>query len=231
MAKRLAGNPGIAQDERRAYAGGPFHLNQKKLEAPLHWRKPARIGVQFMGDWMHLGVKYEWINAILDVIGNCPQHTFFTLTKRPERIVQQVLCAPEYYDPKQRDIPFPYFENLWLGVTVCNQAEAGQKIPELLRIPGFKRWVSVEPMLGPIDVRKGLPPSGPEKAWEMECGGQSSIDWVVAGAETGPGARHARPNWFKDLRDQAVAAGVPFFLKKLSYGGRTLDGVEWNELP
>jgi protein gp37 len=218
MAKRLAGNPGIAQDERRAYAGGPFVLNQKKLEAPLHWRKPARIGVQFMGDWMHLGVKYKWINAILDVIGNCPQHTFFTLTKRPERIVQQVLCAPEYYDPKQRDIPFPYFKNLWLGVTVCNQEEADTKIPELLKIPGFKKWVSVEPCLSEINFKK-----------DLLCG----VSWCIIGAESGPSKKRPfNPDWARRIIKQCKAQEIPVFYKQDSKGKLPLlDGIQYVEFP
>lgn len=224
MCKRLANNPLLLPEERLAYAGGPFYLNQRKLEAPLHWRKPARVGVQFMGDWMHPNIDYHWLDRMYEVIQACPQHTFFTLTKRPERL----------RDWSHGDnIP-----NLWLGVTVCNQEEANTKIPELLKIPGFKKWISIEPMLGTINVSpffgwtghgSGLP--RPLSTALESLKDLDGISFVVAGSETGPGARPAHPDWFRSLRDQCQAAGVPFFLKRLSDGSQDLGDREWNELP
>jgi protein gp37 len=223
ICKRLAKNPSIYGPDQRAYAGGPFVLNQKKLEAPLHWRKPAMVGLQFMGDWMHDGVHLTWIDQILEVISACPQHTFFSLTKRPENFSKKL-----FHHKAFKAFESNYLSNLWLGVTVCDNSELW-KVAELLKIQWFKKWISIEPMLGEIIF---------EKPWRHLLGPASQkrgmndgLDWIVAGAETGPGSRPAHPDWFRSLRDQCQAAGVPFFLKKLSYGGRTLDGQEWNELP
>ena len=235
MAKRLAKYPKVSNQDRLGYSGGPFHLNKLKLEYPMHWYKPARIGVQFMGDWMHPNVPIEWIDQIIDVIGNCPQHTFFTLTKRPENLINILKVNYEVRSPKDiRDIPFPYFDNLWLGVTVCNQDEADSEIPDLLRLPGFKKWVSVEPMLGPIILHD---PETDGFGNPLEITILNALDFVVAGAETGPGARPAHPDWFRSIREQCQAAGVPFFFKGFNpVGGprsfsRILDGKEWNETP
>jgi protein gp37 len=225
----LAKNPSIYGPDQRAYAGGPFVLNQKKLEAPLHWRKPARVGLQFMGDWMHDGVHLTWIDQILEVISACPQHTFFSLTKRPEALEHYLYEINEDNPIRELDRG-NYISNLWLGVTVCNQEEADTKIPELLKIPGFKKWVSVEPMLGPIKFRF-FGECGSEKGSCDDNTCRTRIDFVVAGAETGPGARPAHPDWLRSLRDQCQAAGVPFFLKRMSDGSRELDGQEWSQLP
>jgi protein gp37 len=236
IAKRLANNFAIIYGaDQRAYAGGPFVLNQRKLEAPLHWRKPARIGVQFMGDLFHENVLDEWIDSIFEIMDRCPQHTFFGLTKRPENLKEKIwgnTC-----DFPRVITAGDYIPNLYLGVTVCNQEEADMKIPELLRVPGFKKWVSYEPALGPLDLWKAdypAPGGGFQGAVTSWPGG---LDWIVAGCETGPGARPAHPDWFRSLRDQCQAAGVPFFLKKIgklfTHGpqGRTFDGREWDELP
>ena len=126
---------------------------------------------------------YEIIDSIIN-IGS--QHTFFVLTKRPERI-KKVLT--------NTTIP----QNLWLGTTVCNQSEADAKIPLLLQIQEEKNFVSIEPMLEPIDVTRY----------------SHSLKWVICGGETGPGARPMHSDWARSLRDQCIAAGTPFFFKKM----------------
>ena len=143
------------------------------------------------------------------------QHTFQVLTKRPERMAD--FLGKYFPDP---------LPNVWLGVTVCNQAEAGTKIPVLLQTPAAVRFVSIEPMLGPMNFcLKGLM----GQTWDTLRGGiaaESSgldivtgyqatphIDWVICGGETGPGARPMHPDWVRGLRDQCQQAGVPFFFK------------------
>jgi protein gp37 len=133
--------------------------------------------------------------------------------------------------------PYP---NLWLGVTVENQKRADERIPILFQIPAAVRFVSVEPMLSEMDIsgqvaqrwtmgystpmsrRMGLQTIGVEKP---------RIDWVICGAETGPGARPMDPDWARSLRDQCQEAGVPFFFKRDSDGNRTLDGEMWEQYP
>ena len=155
---------------------------------------------EFAPDIMHARLA-----MILIELGKLPQHTFMFLTKRPEamREVMQLML--------NRPLP-----NLWLGVTVCNQAEADAKIPALLATPAAKRFVSIEPMLGPVDLWEakfktygttgGL--TGAVTNWKGH-----GLDWVICGGETGPGARPMHPDWVRGLRDKCKAAEVPFFFK------------------
>jgi len=260
MARRLTANPLLPRGEQLAYAEdsdpekGPPVLRQKELEAPLHLKKPARIGVQFMGDLFHESVSIPFLFDIFQIIERCPHHTFLILTKRPQRaenLIDQLFSNLD---------PWP-FKNLWLGVSVEDQKTADERIPILLQIPAAHRWVSVEPMLGPVDLNSG--PGGQllgacdlcngEDPKCPGCHGSDGLEWVVCGGETGPGARPVHPDWVRSLRDQCQAADVPFFFKGWGtprfpnidisewvsagydpYGkkpGHLLDGREWRELP
>jgi protein gp37 len=126
--------------------------------------------------------------------------------------------------------------NVWLGCTVENQEAANERIPLLLKTPAAKRFISVEPMLGPVDLTDIFLPNGnrinaldPNDAL-VPVGGPR-LDWVIAGAETGPKKRPMDPAWAIDLRDQCVSAGVAFFFKKGSDGSRELDGKRWEQFP
>lgn len=133
------------------------------------------------------------------------------------------------------------FGNVHLGVTAENQEQADKRVQILLRIPAAVHFVSIEPMLGPIIVQGGNVPKSPDGPWPDEplhsrsylrgvCGDRR-IDWVICGAETGPGKRQMDLNWARDIRDQCQAAGVPFFFKKDSDGRHTLDGRTWEQFP
>lgn len=195
-------------------------------------QKPSRIFIGSMTDLFHRGVDdtarqaittvdgttYEFapdtmhvrIAMVLAEIGKHPQHTFMFLTKRPEamREVMQLML--------NRPLP-----NLWLGVTVCNQAEADAKIPVLLETPAAKRFVSVEPMLGPINLGFMRAPTdrdyiGWNGDWPIDYVVTTRVDdlhWVICGGETGPGARPMHPDWVRDLRGQCAEERVPFFFK------------------
>ena len=198
MAKRLAGRAGYPKDD-------PFRVTRHadKQDDPLHWRKPRRVFVCSMGDLFHEDVPDAFIYRVLEVILLTPRHTYQMLTKRPGRMAA-VLGGYEA-------IP-----NLWLGVTAENQQTADERIPLLLQTPAAVRFVSIGPMLGPIDVSPylgqvhadalGLPYKG-DDPWH------DGLDWVICGGETGPGARPMNPKWVRDVRDQCMAAGVPFFFK------------------
>jgi protein gp37 len=211
-----------------------FHAD--RLEQPLHWRKPRRIGVSFMGDLFHEGITDEQILSVLNVVrrdwnrsfeGQTP-HTFMVLTKRPGRMHDIALRARldnsgtrgMYLDDKASDhTGYPILghhgatglPNLWLGVTICNQAEADATIPILLATPAAKRWVSLEPMLGPVDLEVGHG----QGVGELLLDG---LDWVVLGGETGPGARPMQPEWALGVFRQCKAAGVAFWWKAGSKG-------------
>lgn len=186
-------------------------------------RKPKRIFVGSMCDLFHDSVMDNHLEQIMGHLGltrDNAHHTFMLLTKRPERM----------RDFFTRWEPYRKVTNVWLGVTVCNQAEADEKIPVLLQTPAAVRFVSVEPCLGPVDLGHlswtDIIGSTAEKnaltgkTWiQGNCGESSQtlqgnrLDWVICGGETGPGARPMHPDWVRSLRDQCQSAGVPFFFK------------------
>lgn len=164
--------------EYSSLEGEPFQAvwhHPERLLQPLQRQKPSRIFVCSMGDLFHDLVDDEWLAGVFTVMALCPQHTFLLLTKRPERMRSWILdeqasagamlfnalhdiCVRAGLDPDKANagISWP-LPNVWIGVTVCNQEEANRKIPVLLQTPAAKRFVSVEPMLGPVDVRLAYP--------------------------------------------------------------------------
>lgn len=217
MAKRLAGRCGYPKDD-------PFGitLHKDKLSEPLKWRKPQMVFVCSMGDLFHEDVPDDWLDQIFWEMGHTHQrHTFLILTKRPERMRDWLLQA------YRGNAPYP---NIWLGVTVENQEMADKRIPMLLQAPAAKRFISVEPMLGPVDLNKWFYLHGPSTGFWYDCLGRKrggggiggdafsvvlskDIDWVICGGETGPKARPIHPGWVRSLRDQCKEADVPFFFK------------------
>ena len=253
MTHRLAHNPTTPR-----YAGltdaqgrwtGEVRLFPDELEKPIHWRKPRRVFVCSMSDLFHESVPDEYIWQVLKTAlqGN-RRHTYTILTKRPERMAAWFAANAQqfwhYHAPGSPQRPYcmaPWPDPcLWLGVTVCNQAEADAKIPILLQIPAAVRWVSIEPMLGEIDLRHihhdnmveidAL--TGDHGVYRPLAGrSDNKLDWTVIGAETGPGARPMHPDWARGIRDQCTAAGIPFFFKKDSNGNHELDGRTWEQFP
>jgi|SRR5882724_1947630 len=180
-----------------------FGIDPKVLEEPLHWRTPRRIFVCDMGDLFHESIEFSEIGKIWRTMGKCPQHTFQILTKRPDRMI-------EFF--KWSGITWP-LKNIWLGVSVENQHFADERIPLLLATPAAVRWISAEPLLGPIQcsfIGRGLT----EVVMHRKDASDPKIDWVVCGGESGTNARPMHPDWARSLRDQCQAAGVPFFFKQ-----------------
>jgi len=177
-----------------------------ELEKPLCWRKPCRVFVNSMGDLFDPAIPFEFIDQILVVIACCPQHTFQILTKFPERVL-------EY--STDRLLP----PNLWVGVTVEDQAAADARLPFLLRTPAAVRFVSIEPMTGPVELprikRTLVKPSNhfPGVEFAGDGGYPLGVDWVICGGMTGKDAVPMHPDWVRTLRDQCKAADVPFFFK------------------
>jgi protein gp37 len=213
MSKRLAGRCGYPADD-------PFRvtLHPERLDEPLKWKKPRRVFVCSMGDLFHEDVP-RWMRfEVMDIILQAKQHTFLILTKRPANMKE---CFEWYYSKAGRTIET--IKNLWLGVTAENQARADERIPILLQIPATVRFVSVEPMLGPVDLTNFI--IGPNR-----------LDWVICGSETGPNRREACIEWIGDLCDQCEHAGVPFFLKQMEVDGKIvkmpkLNGKVWDRMP
>ncbi len=216
MAHRLSKNSKIPMAKQVGYSGRIPYLDLEELWAPLRQKKPTRIGVQFMGDLFHESLSPEMIQDVLWNIQRCGWHKFFILTKRPDRLKEFFEGAPP-------------LDNLWLGVSIEDQATANERIPILLQIPAAHRWVSCEPALGGVNLRGGN--YGPDwlEGWDTETVASydsrgecypsplqvqtEKIDWVVCGGETGPGARPMHPDWVRSVRDECQAAGVPFFFK------------------
>lgn len=196
------------------------------LDQPLRWKKPRKIFVNSTSDLFHENVTDEQIDRIFAVMALSPQHTFQVLTKRPERMLEyltghaaggrhiwaegQKIKMPRGQHKPDPDWPLP---NVWLGVSVEDQKAADERIPLLMKTPAAIRFLSCEPLLGQIDL--GYNDTCDHKYYSCtDIGCWSGLDWVIAGGESGPGARPMHPDWVRSLRDQCKAAGVPFFFKQ-----------------
>ena len=233
--------------ERFPHGGnfGDVLPRESQLDKPLHWRRPRRVGVCFMSDLFHEKVPDEFLDKVFAVMALTPQHTFVLLTKRPERMrryfnlptrwasLHSVLEGKGHY--LIHYLPLP---NVWLGVSVEDQQAADERIPLLLETPAAHRWVSAEPLLGPVDLRLG------EKQPHMDDGylirapriGEG-LDWLVVGGESGPKAREMPFRALVNVVTDCGAAGVPVYVKQDSgprpgQQGRIPDAV-WavNQLP
>ncbi len=204
-------------DPRTSGPGFGLTMHEDALSLPLRWRKPRSIFVNSMSDLFHPKVSDEFIARVFRVMSAARQHTFLVLTKRAARM--QTLLASDRFDAPV------FLRNVRLGVSVENQEQADARIPRLRRAPAVVRWLSCEPLLGPLDLSRhwvGAPQWGPEYPEPTSPTGLlvqdlvpgPTIDWVVAGGESGPAARPMHPAWPRSLRDQCVAAGVPFFFKQ-----------------
>jgi protein gp37 len=190
----------------------PDHI----LTQPMKWKRPRRVFVNSMGDLFHESVPDAWIDRVFAAMALCPQHTFLVLTKRSARMRAYIDAAAH----GERD-QWP-LANVWLGVSAEDQQRADERIPDLLATPAAKRFVSCEPLLGPISLRwlAAFPENAPTTAMKPgaagtnELDGLRRLDWIIAGGESGPGARPLHPDWARGLRDQCVAARVPFFFKQ-----------------
>lgn len=203
----------FAKRQRKDFSKVEIHPD--RLDLPLHWRKPRRVFVNSMGDLFHDDVQFEFTKRVFDITGRCLQHTFQILTKRPARMLAfaKWLAGPDHISVAS------WPRNVWLGVSVENQEAADERIPLLLQTPAAVRFVSVEPMLGALDLRRWLPVTihtemhNPEGAQEWNM--QPLLDWVVIGGESGPGARPFDIAWARDLIRQCQTAGVPVFMKQV----------------
>lgn len=200
MAKRLQ-----AMGQERYRNGFRLTLQPDVVDVPLRWKQPRLIFVNSMSDLFHQDVPTEFIQRCFGVMQQASQHTFQILTKRPERVAE---IASE--------LPWP--NNVWMGTSVEN-ADFTWRIHELQNVPARTRFLSVEPLLGPIPR---LPLAG--------------IHWVIVGGESGPGARPMREEWVVQLRDRCQKFDVPFFFKQWggvqkSRTGRLLEGRTWDAMP
>lgn len=225
------------------------------VTAPLRWRKPRRVFVNSMGDLFHEDTPDEWIDRVFAVMALCPQHTFQVLTKRAARMrayfegiaADQALGINRFgvaalatgIKGPGGSMPAWPLPNVWLGVSTERQEEADARIPLLLETPAAKRFISAEPLLGPISLEKIPHAHGWGSALEPgeihggtgQCvGARPGLDWVIVGGESGPKARPMHPDWACSLRDQCANAGVPFFFKQWGNWGEPIAGDEGKHL-
>jgi len=187
MANRLKGRYGYPTDE-------PFRptFHPDRLDEPLHWKKPSRIFVCSMGDLFHERINDSIVDKIMRIIWQADQHIFLLLTKRPQNLTYYEIGLEKHLC----ELP----TNLWLGVSISTNKDLWM-VETLLQIPAAKRFISCEPLLGPINLGKLSDPN---------------ISWIIVGGESGPKARPMNPDWARSLRDQCQAADVPFFFKQMS---------------
>jgi len=185
--------------------GFKLALHEHALELPLKWKKPQTIFVNSMSDLFLKDIPDEFIIKVFNVMAKAHWHTFQVLTKRPERLLEL-------------DSELPWAQNIWMGATVENK-DYTIRIDHLRKTGAYVKFLSIEPLLGPISHLK-----------------LEGIDWVIVGGESGPGARSMEPNWVIDIRHQCHKAGVPFFFKqwggtRKKKAGRLLEGKTWDEMP
>jgi protein gp37 len=239
---RYAGTTRVVNGNK-VWTGKLAQAPDSALLAPLKRKKPTTYFVNSMGDLFHEDCPDEWIDKVFAVMALSPQHTFQVLTKRAERMRDyfkgmawgfRVMEAKKAFDPMHRpgrggmlQTTNGVLPNVWLGVSTERQQEADERIPLLLQTPAAVRFISAEPLLGPIDLMM-LGKGGPKVTDALQgCVGQSigdgeyegaqpgaKLDWVIVGGESGKDARPMHPDWARSLRDQCAAAGVAFFLKQ-----------------
>lgn len=200
MARRLK-----AMGQPRYADGFKVTLQPDVLELPLRWRLPRTIFVNSMSDLFHKDVPDDYILKCFLVMERAAQHVFQVLTKRPERVAEMAKNLP-------------WRSNIWIGTSIENQ-DYVWRAAALDAVPASVRFLSIEPLLGPVE---DLP--------------LENIRWVIVGGESGPGARPMKEEWVTRIRDECERAGVHFFFKQWGgvqkgRAGRLLEGREWNAMP
>lgn len=200
FAERFRGVPDHPYEQ-----GFDLRLWPERLELPLQWKKPRRIFVNSMSDLFHPDVPEEFIRTVFDTMERGDQHIYQVLTKRPQRLARLA-----------KSLPWP--DHIWVGVSIESN-EVAWRADFLRRVPAAVRFISAEPLIGPIN--------------ELDLDG---IHWVITGGESGYGHRPCNPDWVREARDHCVAEEVAYFHKQWGgrtskMGGRELDGRTWDEMP
>lgn len=208
MNKRF-GNNGLPFDN----APVTFEIVQDVLDKPFHWRKPRAVAVQLMGDIAHEHIPIALLEPIFQVMQSTPRHLYLLLTKRINRFSFALDALCQTFN---RGRPL---SNLWAGVSICTSDELW-KLNELMQMPAAVRFVSLEPLLGPIMSPSGYrtlsrwySPDGFDRTGSQPEQEQPKPDWIIAGGETSPKARPTKPEWVRSIRDQCEISDTPFFFK------------------
>lgn len=236
--------------------------NWGQVTLPLRWKKPRVIFANSMSDLFHKDMPAETIERVFAVMAITQRHTYQVLTKRADRMraeVERIGKSIEILERHAREmgytlkfegrglVPWP-LPNVWLGTSVEDRARADERIPLLLETAATKRFLSCEPLLGPVSLARWCqheyrPELGKHGDPCSVCGKSTSglhhpasfgaLDWVIVGGESGKGARPMHPDWARTLRDQCQSAGVSFFMKQLGSAAKLRDrhGGDWTEWP
>jgi protein gp37 len=204
FSERFRGTPGHPFE-----TGFDLTLRPERIEQPLRWRAPRMIFVNSMSDLFHKEIPRDFIGRVFDTMERAHWHTFQVLTKRSS-------LMRDFLRKRYGSARGP--QHLWFGVSVEDGSKKS-RIRHLQEAPAGVRFLSVEPLIGPLG--------------NIDLAG---IDWVIVGGESGPGARSMHPDWVREVREQCLAQGTAFFFKQWGglrpkSGGRELDGREWNEFP
>ena len=180
-------------------------LQEDLIEAPISWKKPRVIFVNSMSDLFHENVPFKYIERVFVTMIKANQHVYQVLTKRSERLMEIA-----------KDLPWT--DNIWMGVSAENE-DYTYRIGHLRKTPAIVKFLSLEPLIGPINSLK-----------------LQNINWVIVGGESGPGARPMSQEWVRDIRDSCIKQKTPFFFKQWGgvnkkKAGRKLDGRFWDEMP
>lgn len=228
---------------------GLVRLIPRRLGDPARWTKPKRIFVNSMSDLYHETVSFSDIDRIFEAMAACTdRHTFLILTKRPEVAIQWFAHAktthPEWFDGEGQLA----IGKVWIGVSVEDQKAADTRCPLLLELPLWRRFLSCEPLLGPVNLSAYLScpvcddlgsyqstmPWSSDEYLACECGGSGGtprIPWVIVGGESGKGFRPMDLDWARSIRDQCAEYGSVFYFKQSSAfrsgQGNVLDGQKW----
>lgn len=246
-------------DAQRRRWNRAIELLPDRLLQPLSFKPGTQVFVCSMSDLFHEGVPFDYIRQVWGVMASTPAVTYQVLTKRPERMVEFLawlereglpvgVGAHTLSTEARRAADDGPLRNAWLGTSVEDQQRADERVPLLLDAPAAVRFLSVEPLLGELNIRPWLQakfPRGPGllngRAY-MRSHGSNVVDWVIVGGESGPGARPLDPAWVRSLRDQCAEevsgrdAGAAFFFKqwggvRKGKAGRVLDGRTHDAMP
>ena len=195
-----------------------LQLVPERLRQPLRWAKPRRVFVNSMSDMFHEEVPDSYLREMFIVMTKANSHIFQILTKRPER------ADSWWFDNKGRyGVGADWPDNIWIGTSIENQ-DYDWRANYLCRLPAHVKFISAEPLIGPLSLKRYM--------------GKGKLGWVIVGGESGPGARPMEEQWAKDIRNECVGSGVPFFYKqkggvrdKHSGSKAILDGRTWTQFP
>lgn len=233
---RLRNHPSRAGLTTRAANGayvfnGEVRFNAGWLDQPLRWTRPRMVFVVAHGDLFHPAVPDAWIDKVFAVMARARWHTYQVLTKRAKRMREYLSDPKTYYRILMAGLEIPVcamewmawpLPHVWIGVSAEDQKRADERVPELLATPAAVRWLSCEPLIGAIDLRR-MHIQGPNlfashdvlvDSLSAVIDERKAISWVVPGGESGRTARPSHPDWFRSLRDQCVSTGTAFLFKQ-----------------